>query len=249
MRLLLKNILFTTFFSSPDYDFVDYAGALLRQKFLKSIASANVVHGNMEMLASDVNAAYSSLSNKLVITPAMAMFSAESAERRSFALSRIGFVLAHELSHAVDNMGIYFDSTGKFQSKSILSKFEMSAFNVSVACMDNEFKSQKLTLQEDIADHLAIAVVNSMMEKSKPESSINICAPDCKELTTMQQFYVHFAQTWCVSNLYESLALKAEDVHSTNVVRVKHALDQVEAMSAFKCESKSIQHHCSVYGL
>lgn len=236
---------------AEDYDFVDYAGVLLRQKFLKSIASSNVVRGNLAMIASDVNAAYSSTNNKLVITPAMAMFSAETSERRSFALSRIGFVLAHELSHAVDNSGIYFNTDGKYVENSILNAQESNYFGVSVQCMAAEFETDKRTLQEDIADHLAIAVVTSMMESEDPESTIRICSPECVDLDTMQQFYVHFAQTWCTSEMYELMATKSADVHSSNVVRVKHALTQVEATKAFKCSAKKeeLQSKCLIYGL
>lgn len=236
---------------AEDYDFVDYAGVLLRQKFIKSIASANVVRGNLAMTASDVNAAYSSVNNKLVITPAMAMFSAETSERRSFALSRIGFVLAHELSHAVDNNGIYFNIEGDYVGETILDDTELSDFDLSVTCMAAEFKTDKLTLQEDIADHLAIAVVTSMIEKSKPETDIRVCSPECTDLNTMQQFYVHFAQTWCTSESYELMAAELADVHSTNVVRVKHALAQVDASKSFKCKSSSEKPEtkCTVYGL
>lgn len=241
-----------TVYDTGDYtnlSFVDYASLLLWQHFDQSVASSSIVKGMFDMSAIEVNAVYSPLNNKLLITPAMVMFSASMSERRAFALGRIGFVLAHELSHAIDNKGIYFDTNGMYTADSIVPSDQRKQLNTSFQCLADRFGNNKLTLQEDIADHLAMSVVNDMMEKSKIESDIHICAPTCKTLTGMQQFYIHFAQSWCSSSSYNSLSASSHDVHSSPRQRVDHTLKHVDALSAFKCPQQKDTTNCFIYDM
>ncbi len=241
-----------TVYDTGDYtnlSFVDYASLLLWQHFDQSVASSSIIRGMFDMSSLDVNAVYSPLSNKLLITPAMVMFGASMSERRAFALGRIGFVLAHELSHAIDNKGIYFNADGVYTANSIVPKNKHKHLDASFQCLADRFNNHKLTLQEDIADHLAMAVVNDMMENSEVEADLHICAPTCKTFTSMQQFYIHFAQTWCSSSSYNLLSASSHDVHSSPRQRVDHTLSHVDALSAFKCAPENDSNNCFIYGM
>jgi hypothetical protein len=230
----------------PDFPYL--VSNLLRERYNMGVTLTSVGRGDFSMSALDVNAVYSSVSNTLFITPAMSMFSAESSERRAFVLSRVGFVLAHELAHSIDIHGIYFDAAGKYVPASVLGSLDaVRVYNQSTACIATEFGTRR-TLQEDVADHMAMGVVNHMMLLEPPTMSLRICSPVCVTLSSLQQFYVHFAQTWCTSAEYEQLSVLSGDVHSSNKVRVHHALANVNARHrAFSCESTPPP--CQLFGL
>ena len=220
---------------------------LRHQQFMRDVAQTSV-DSVWDMPALSVNAAYSSVLNELYITPAMAMFAFESRARQAFTLARLGFILAHELAHALDPTGIYFDATGMYTLNTVLTENEQRRYTNDVACIASEFDNHRLTLQEDVADHLAMAVVVDMVRAAPAEQPITVCSPECHTLTTQTQFYVYFAQTWCSSESSQQYANRNSDVHSPNRARVEHALINAGAATAFECPGLQAQP-CQVFGM
>lgn len=230
-----------------DADYTTSYLNLRHQQFMRDVAQTSV-DSVWDMPALSVNAAYSSVFNELYITPAMAMFAFESNTRRSFTLARLGFILAHELAHALDPTGIYFDATGMYTLETVLTGDEQRAYTNDIACIASEFDNNRLTLQEDVADHLAMAVVVDMVRLSQAELPVTVCSPNCTILTTQPQFYVYFAQTWCSSESSQQYANRNRDVHSPNRARVEHALVNAGAASAFQCAGAKTKP-CRVFGM
>lgn len=219
---------------------------LRHQQFQREIAQTSLATV-WDMSALSVNAAYSSIFNELYITPAMAMFTRESSDTRALMLARVGFVLAHELAHALDPSGIYFDATGMYTPASILPPRELQELERASACVVDEFGTYGRTVQEDVADHLAAAVVVSMVREQPSSGPVRICAPVCTSLTMQAQYYMYFAQTWCSSEQSQLRAVNSLDVHSPNKKRVEHALANSNAAAVFGCPPTP--RPCDVYGL
>lgn len=231
--------------SHADFNTVFYN---LRRQLFEHDVHASSIEPVWHMRASSVNAYYSQLDNKLYLLPAMAMYLHDLSESAAQVYGRLGYIIGHEIGHAVDSNGVQFDASGTFTPETILqSTAARDKLEEDVRCFDTEFGTNGRTTDEDIADHLGIQVVRSIMMKQPPAKSVRICAPTCVELNTMAQFYMFFAQTWCSA---KDVEVNTDDVHSPGKQRVTHALARTHANGVFGCaQPVPPPPVCSIYNI
>ena len=215
------------------------------QQFENEIHATSISPG-WAMGATEVNAYYAPLENTLYILPAMAMFVYESQTNLPLLYGRLGYIIGHEIGHAVDSQGVLYDKTGTYVPETIMAPATLTAFTTSRSCFVSEFQTAGRTVDEDIADHLGITIAQRIMRRVPAVPSLRVCAPECTELGSMAQFYMYFSQTWCSAR---DAFVDETDVHSPGKSRVVHALADIRASAAFACASASPLNTCTVYGL
>ncbi len=175
------------------------------------------------MTPQDVNAYYNPGNNEIVFPAAILQPPFYDAEGdRASNLGGIGYVIAHEISHAFDANGALYDEYGNYHvwwtqeelqtydelSESIVAYYEQ--YEVAGMKVDGE-----LTLSENIADLGAIACVTSILENDEEgltEAFSQLAYIWASEETTAYQLY-----------------LLSNDTHAPNKVRVNAVLSSCDA--------------------
>lgn len=171
-----------------------------------------------------VNAFYNPQTNDITFPAGIlqAPFYDKSASREE-NLGGIGFIIAHEITHAFDNNGAKFDGDGNVANwwqASDLEAFskkcdEAVAYydNLEVAPGFNNNGTQ--TLSENIADLGAMACLLDSAKK--------LDAPDYKKL------FESLAKCWAMTSTKQYLKMLADsDVHSFNKIRTNRVLANFE---------------------
>lgn len=169
------------------------------------------------------------------------------------AYARIGTVLGHELSHAMDNTGRLFDAQGDYVDW--WSRESAEAFNAQAECIVREYGAPggcenleygRQTLGEDIADIIGVTMAyRAYFERTAQGKA----AP----LEERREFFQTFAQQWCSHfDLDQTCARVADDVHAIAEMRVDRTLRQLpQFAAAFMCPQQSRMVHetpCTLYG-
>ena len=136
----------------------------------------------------------------------------------------IGFIIAHEVSHAFDSSGVYFNENGTFQL--ILDNADYLTYNLKIANMALAYNNLKYTssmrvpgstvVTEAFAD---IGGLKLMLELAKKQDNFDY-----------ELFFESFAKTLaCVytEKLYQTNALY-EDSHPLPMIRVNYTVNQFE---------------------
>ncbi len=170
-----------------------------------------------------VNAYYDRANNCIVI-PAGILQAPYYSPNLSFEsnLGGIGSIIAHEITHAFDNVGSQFDKNGNLNDWWKAEDF--AAFNEickkfiteydKVQLMEGYFVDGKMTLSENIADIGAMACILDIAGESNPN---------------LDELFKTYARTYrCVITDEYSKILLITDEHSPNKVRVNMVLSNFE---------------------
>jgi putative endopeptidase len=187
----------------------------------------------------EVNAYYNPLNNEIVFPAGIlqAPFYDIKAKRET-NLGAIGMVIAHEISHAFDNLGSAYDENGnavnwwtpedfkKFQEKcdQVISYYD------HVEVLPGVYNNGKLTVSENIADLGGMAA--SLQVLSKMEN------PDFKG------YFEGYATIWRMTMSKETVAyLSTVDTHSANKVRVNRTVSNFpEFYKAYQVNEKDAMY-------
>jgi predicted metalloendopeptidase len=121
----------------------------------------------------------------------------------------IGAVIGHEISHSFDDQGAQFDAHGAlldWWTAEDRAHFEESGRKLAAqfdayAPFPDAHVSGTLTLSENIADLAGLATAyDTWTAETGPDA-----APSADGFTGAQQFFLAFAQSWCVKQREESL--------------------------------------------
>lgn len=140
------------------------------------------------------NAFYNALDNTVTVFPAMlgGQFYAGNAAAAMLGqkhahdarLATLGFVLAHELSHAYDTAGIFYAANGTVRESA--PRPEMKAFLSRASCLVESFGRRGIdgyaTLNENLADAFAYKTITHILR----HRNANLSA-----------FFIAQAQLWC----------------------------------------------------
>lgn len=179
-----------------------------------------------------VNAYYDPSFNEIIFPAAMlqAPFFDEEASRAQ-NLGGFGAIVAHEMTHAFDDMGSHFDDQGNFRdwwTKEDREKFNERAKKYvrhfgSIEVLPGEKVDGELTLGENIADTGGVSVISSMLEDDQD---------------ALREMYRSYARIW--ATVIHEEELKGQlmgDEHAPSKVRVNGILSVTDAFyKAFSLE-------------
>ncbi len=217
---------------------IDY-NRMLNDKSTELINSGKPVDKSAwSMTPQSVNAYYDRAKNCIVI-PAGVLQAPYYSPNASFEtnLGGIGSVIAHEITHAFDDVGSRFDKNGNYRDwwlpedysafNEICRKFVVEYGKIEV--MPECFVDGGLTLSENIADVGAMACI------------LDIAGADNPNLDGLFRTYARTYRTVCTDE-YGRMLL-ATDVHAPNSVRVNMVLSNFEEF----LDLYRIQPGCGMY--
>ncbi len=192
-------------------DYSDYCTSLI-----KTNAKAN--RGNWMIYPQTANAMYDPTTNSITVPAGILAppFYDQSAEYEE-NLGGIGTVIAHEISHAFDTVGVQFDENGNLiPRKSAQNFISLSTINrkiieeYSKIPISGEYINGKQTLNENFADIAGMTCVISLAGADNPKLDL---------------LFSSYAKAWRAKTTqeYDKLMLKT-DVHSPASVRVNRVL-------------------------
>lgn len=170
-----------------------------------------------------VDAYYNTSLNRIML-PAGILQKPFYSEEYSFVknISRIGFLIAHEISHAFDNEGCLFDKSGNYK-KWLPTKDEMyfqeihrqAKIKYRDQTIDGHTVNVERTLSENIADLIGFSCIEKIIYKYYPQS--------------LKDFYAEFTKLWRIISRPEyTEMIIATDSHLPNKLRVNNMLSNSE---------------------
>lgn len=180
------------------------------------------------MLSYTVDAYYHAQSNGIVL-PAGILQKPFYSSDYSFIknLSRIGFLIAHEISHAFDNDGSMFDEYGNY--KNWLPNDDKDYFQSISNMVRKKYSNQRildftingdLTLSENMADISGFSCIENLV--------VNLY-PGC-----LEEFYINFTKLWRIVERPEYLKmLTLSDPHAPSKIRVNNLLSNSKRFIQF----------------
>lgn len=170
-----------------------------------------------------INAMYDPLNNEIIF-PAAILQAPFYNSKNSYGanLGGIGFVIAHEVSHAFDSSGALYDEYGNYNvwwSKEELAEYERLSQSIADYYSNYEMMGIKvngsLTLMENIADLGAITCVTSIIGDDKE---------------ALDEAFGQMAYNWASADTASFMMyLMNTDTHSPNKVRVNAVLSSCDA--------------------
>lgn len=155
-------------------------------------------------------------------------------------LGSIGFILAHEISHAFDNNGSKFDENGllnNWYTESSNKKYSEIQKNVieyydKYEVIHNISNNGKRTIGENIADLAAMECITNILINNNAKTE------DYKKV------YESFAKIWA-NNYSKSTKVMQSliDTHSTNEIRVNSVLSSINKFyEVYKIDSNDLMY-------
>jgi putative endopeptidase len=198
--------------------------------------------GEWFMTPPTVNA-YNDPQNNQIVFPAGILqppfFNAAATDAVNFGA--MGMVVGHEITHGFDDEGRQFDEAGNLRDW--WSAASATTFGEKTACVKEQFDGYvaiddiklkgDLTLGENVADlgglKLGLAALSTWEAKTPPVSA---------GLTSQQQFFMSYGQSWCSKYRPEEARRRAAtDPHSPPQWRVNGPLGNLPAFAAaFGCK-------------
>jgi endothelin-converting enzyme/putative endopeptidase len=174
----------------------------------------------------------------------------------------IGSVMGHELSHAFDDQGSQFDSSGKMTNWFTNSSKE--AFDNKTQCYVNQYSGFKaeevnlnvngeLTLGENIADNAGAQVaLDAYRTWAEANNAPRLFSLNGKQVSDIQLFWIAYGQVWCSKQRPEALMMQMRnDPHSPGRFRsVGPGQNSPDFSEAFQCAADSAmvpRHRCALW--
>jgi len=185
--------------------------------------------GEWHMGPLTVNAYYSPVDNQFVLPQAILQppfFDANGSDVQN--LASMGSVVGHELGHGIDDSGRKYDTEGKVRNW--MTERDVSEFSSRsgrfIELYDSFGHDGKLTLGENIGDHVGLTFAFNAAFEGKPAS-----------LKQARDFYLAYARVWCNVTLPEEEKNQLKtDPHALGWARINGQVIHHEAfVNAFSC--------------
>lgn len=196
-------------------------------------AALTVDRNSWSMSPISVNAYYDSALNEIVFPAAMLQapfYDATASYAKN--LGGIGSIIAHEITHAFDDMGALYDEKGNYrnwwsdQDRQVFKEKSQSFIKYfgNYEGLPGVKVDGELTLGENIADLGGISVISSMLEN---------------DVEALKEMYLSYANIWAsVTNEEELRDQLQNDNHSPAKVRVNGILSATDGFyKAFNIQS------------
>lgn len=204
------------------------------------------------MTASTVNAYYNPPGNEIVFPAGIMQFPLFGGDLPSYInYGGFGAVAGHELSHAFDNNGRFYDAEGKYQdwwTNKTIDEFEKRA-----DCFVEEYSNftvqgtngtlhinGKNTEGENIADAGGLSAAWAAWQERR-KSSPDLDLPGLNFFTQEQLFYITYGNVWCSKFKPAMLTQRVlTDEHSPDMIRILGTAmyNSRGFREAFKCPKK-----------
>lgn len=204
-----------------------------------------VDHSKWDMAPWEINAYYDPTSNEFVfplaqlLPPSMDLTASDGAN-----WGALGATLGHEMSHGYDDEGHQFDADGNL--KNWWTDSVTDEFNKRAQCYVDQantfealpglFVNGRVTLGENLADQggtkfAYLAYKKAAARRGKPAS-------DFAGYNEEQQFFLSYAQSWCIKTTEETLRLRIQsDPHPPAEFRVNMVIkNMMPFRQAFSCK-------------
>ncbi|CEF62324.1 Phosphate-regulating neutral endopeptidase [Strongyloides ratti] len=225
---------------------------VLRRKCIDHVIG-KIDEGLPILLLTTENAFYDSRKNRYTINPMI--FKDPYFDSRfpiSLNYGSLGFVIGHELIHALDYININIDHEGRFNpnmtSWQSLKKYKdrgncfVKQYGYEHKDIDKLDFEEMFTLKEDIADNGGIKLAHKAYKKhieKKKEDKLKI--PGFEKYTGEQLFFINYARFFC--NSYRkngNIKNSKSKVHNSDFKRIQNTLGNYEPFAkAFKCKKES----------
>ena len=202
----------------------------------------NVNKKKWHMSPQTTNAYYSPNLNEIVFPAAILQepfFSIKHSDPQNYG--GIGCIIGHELTHAFDDEGRYYDHKGDLNNwwnnedkKKFIKESNKMILQYNNYQENNIHINGKLTLGENLADYGGIKIslktmINNnpkiLKEKSKTLEEID----KMDDFTSIQKFFISYANNWKLLKTEEDLVRQIKtDPHSPNNLRVNGPLSIIE---------------------
>lgn len=185
------------------------------------------------MTPQTINAYYNPLLNEIVfpaaiLQPPFMITSEDEIKSMGRTLGGIGSVIAHEISHALDDKGSKFDSEGNINDW--WTKTDREKFDKLVDKYSNQFEKQmvaglnvngKLTAGENIADLGGITIAYYSLLELLDNEDID----QFKKQDALKEFFMSWGNIWKYKSTEEDMKRRIlTDPHSPNHLRVNMPL-------------------------
>jgi predicted metalloendopeptidase len=195
------------------------------------------------MPLTDVNAYYSPVTNTITVLAGLLQHPFYNIDYNQLSKHAIlGTVLGHELSHALDPNGLYWNEDGSLVVPGLLQPSSMEQFynrtdcivvdygDISAECENVNYGNQ--TIGEDLSDLNGITLSYDAYFKQDD-------AGKAAGMGDKQHFFMILAQVFCESyDLEHTCEAVASDVHAVPEMRIDRSLRNIQAFQqAFGCHA------------
>uniref|UniRef100_A0A0N5CF07 Peptidase_M13 domain-containing protein n=1 Tax=Strongyloides papillosus TaxID=174720 RepID=A0A0N5CF07_STREA len=199
------------------------------------------------------NAFYDSVKNRFTINP---MIFKDPFFDREFPMSlnygSLGFVIGHELMHALDYYNINLDHEGN-ASINMTSNFSMDNYKKKSNCflrqynyrakdVDNLEAEEIMRLKEDIADNGGLKIAfRAYKSYHKSIGKVTPKIPGFAKYTGDQMFFINYGRFFCKHFVVPDRKMKGNiGVHNPMYIRIRNTLGNFNEFSKeYKCNAGS----------
>ena len=182
-----------------------------------------------------VNAYYSPTTNSFVILNGLAKGLMGDSVEETYAL--LGTVIGHEITHAFDSSGSFFDEYGNYKENGIFATRDVTKFNTKVAEMSDFYNSITLfghnsSTDENAQDKVVMADGNKINgEATADMGGVKVMLKLAEQIEDFDYklFFESYAYLWCgrvydLPGMYERI----KDEHPLNYLRTNVTLAQFD---------------------
>jgi len=199
-----------------------------------------------------VDASYSPSENEIIFPAGIMQFPVFGVDMPAYvSYGGFGSVVGHELSHAFDSSGRYFDQNGNYTDW--WSDKTVEAFEKRAECFVNQYSNftvsgpdekplhvnGRLTLGENIADAGGLSASFQAWSRRAAEKP-NAHLPGLEHFTQSQIFFMSYTNFWCGKTRHDTAIDRIYvDPHAPQWARVLGTMaNSREFRESFRCKSK-----------
>uniref|UniRef100_A0A7E4V531 Peptidase_M13 domain-containing protein n=1 Tax=Panagrellus redivivus TaxID=6233 RepID=A0A7E4V531_PANRE len=200
-----------------------------------------------------VNAYYYPTKNKVVIQQGLFQLPFYDKNLPDYVnYATMGFIVSHEIMHAFDNQGRFYDAFGN--DVNWWENATSVKYDEKTSCYVKQYTDEgvdgMLTLGENIADNVGIKLAYGAYKRLLKRSGeyTEPALPTFEKFSMEQMFFIVYNHQWCSNGQIE---VDANDPHPPEDIRVKMVARNSKHFSkAFNCEKTSPmnpEEKCSIW--
>lgn len=207
----------------------DYFRPLLRGSWNDFSHMANIA---------TVNAYYNQATNTMVVPIGMLQPPLFWSRPKSLTFGAFGIVVAHEITHAFDDVGIMYDEAGSY--KALYDNDTVTAFHEASDCIRQQYSrftvaglnvDGNVTLGENIADHGGLKIAEVAYDDWLGlNGGQDATLPALEGFSAKQLFYLGYALPWC--------AIHTDSMLRNHVLKDEHAPDKFRVLGPLSNSQK-----------